>query len=388
MNEQLYIEAKQEIAMKQNGIRPDVQALMCQATLLSLQANGQSIQSIQLVEQGEIEKELWSCDLESPKNMIYKILGAKFLEEKLSKYEDPLQYIRLRLAEEAIKTAAKEVGHNLLFSPCIGTVLSLDCNAVTLRVPGLERPLILFSLGILDFYESLVRCCVHLLKWNLNANDISYEIDTDYALNKLKNDAKITRSFQEALNNVFIAQMTSVVNEHLQPEVHMLGVDSALRGVIWHFIMGHEYGHLIHGDLNEEEADWMQEYKADARGFELMCNSTWQSVAPNSMQKEEVPIDFYHKIIGLSVFFSGIGIIEKASEFIFGDKGQQEKSTHPPAVERWQYLAAAIYKGSEDKELSLKTFKYANDMSNILWMLLSHSGEALRELRNKLSMSE
>lgn len=385
-NAKTFIEELQRQAMIANEVNIKLHRQLCYARLVNLRSPSPMILSV-----SADDKEIWSHDKDASETAtydgeqvsklgLYKRLGKQYLDEDLSDYEDPYQYIRLRLVEDEIRQAAKDLGHAVPAYPRIGTIMSATFNAEVWALPGTYQRIVLFNYGILYFYEALIRCCVRLLKWKkvFQGGSGTYEIDQQHALEVIESEGVVVEFFQDVLTEVLEGELDfSKWPSFPKPEAHMTGLDSGLRNAIWLFLMGHEYGHLIHGDLDSRDQSeeisvkWMKEYMADARGFELM----------NQVVGEKYPIDFTHRVIAAALCFAGIDLIYRSVSYILDSPYPSADSSHPPPIERWQHLSKVIYQNSEDKELSLSAFGFGSAMADIVEVLFAYSDSVHEKLR-------
>jgi Zn-dependent protease with chaperone function len=102
------------------------------------------------------------------------------------------------------------------------------------------------------------------------------------------------------------------------------------------FVVGHEYGHLIRGDLDHGAAarhvlpgaivaeeishSWRAEFAADEIGLRL------SAIALNQLEVV---------LAGATVFLSGVGVMDRAVSLLrTGDENAQRIGSHPPSTAR------------------------------------------------------
>lgn len=313
----------------------------------------------------------------------------KYLNNDISDYQDPHEYVQLKLIEESIRTSIEEFGYPFIDFPKIGTILTPNVNATVFSFPDISDKIILIRVGLLEYFTSLIKTVLILLDWELENDQLSATPNPESAISKISMNGDLLHNIFYNLGVVITNKLdieSNVNNKYYQN--YMYNHLSFIRASIWRFIMGHEYAHILNGDFDNSplmfdgtiknpknsrfSINYLNEFHADARGFELM----------NKYMIEHFQSQFTFSIIGSCLFFSGIdllySIIADILEFDFYKK---VSLTHPNPNDRWLALAHNIYQNSPDKEQTLDALQTADRFTQIVNVIFSFREGFVKYLR-------
>jgi hypothetical protein len=208
-----------------------------------------------------------------------------------SQYEDPALYQIIELWSEQIRTAARQniEPHDLLDTTHVvfGTLPTGEVNAWSIRVPSVKDTyLITFESGFFYFANLMSLAIARTLPIE-QANDGQAVLITDPV--KVLDNVRQHPELQEAFRQVILAYLVEGRFDTLPASYYTTGnpirdgVATKLYKGMGLFVLGHEYGHILRGDLagagvasviggqkvQKIPHEWEQELGADALGIEL-----------------------------------------------------------------------------------------------------------------------
>ncbi len=319
----------------------------------------------------------------------FKRMKAQFLNEFVSCYQDPYEYIGLRNIEEGIRETAFSLGYDLPTNPIISSISTAEINARIFELPGLEKQIILFKSGILKFYSELTRTIMTLVKWERQPNGMYLmNLNQEEAIKTVENNSFIFDKIYLTIERILTgksALFSDSKNEFFMP--FMFPFFAPLRSATWSFIVSHEYGHILNGDLNNDNKNNLkyklkngqeislsefQEHQADLKGFELT----------NNYLTNDREVDFFYSISGACIFFSGIDLINRIIGDVF-DMEYEFKSSHPNPINRWKFLTTYVFKNAVNKDAVLENITLSSKFSDLVEIIYANNGQLIKDLKNK-----
>lgn len=259
------------------------------------------------------------------------------IRERPTPFEHPgTYYIMSQLARD-IEAACIEQGWDLP-RPVLGTLPLGQFNARVMRAPGSAIPIVAFQSGVFSFVnlwtKGLATCfpCV-----SSHEGYSSYSTNMDDVLPALEADGTPVTCIANLLTEYVYRGDPEAAQQYL-PGSESLVSSMLHRDAAELFVLGHEYGHLIAGHLdNPVDADdvmrlephgidvpasWFREFEADCLGLQLgMASLNSQSIDP------------YGAYVGAHLLFEGVVLVDRAlSTAMSGTAGHHPaSSSHPPA---------------------------------------------------------
>jgi hypothetical protein len=275
------------------------------------------------------------------------------MQKVMTPYEDPLLYMRLQELQEDIAKSTNDIYPDSKFDiPVTGTLPTGRVNAVATSTKPSGEYLLIFEHGLFEFTQNMSKALVQCLEYQQDrkTNQIRLSLPSDGT------DALFSKK-PELLSNIRTILYTYIKtgkvsgNNHIKlSPAHKPTIDM-LRYSMQYFVVGHEYGHLINGDLQSAEHSFslvgdglrveeirrnhISEYKADAVGVSLTINS---------MQRRW-DCDVAYAYFGSDVFLSIIGLLYRSiSMLLFGTDVHLATDTHPTPRQRQDSLRTALGK--------------------------------------------
>jgi hypothetical protein len=263
-----------------------------------------------------------------------------------TRYED-LERFKLMVDLQAdIEQAAKDFSLSTPQKPLIGTLPTGQVNAMAVAVPGTNDYLVLFETELFNFVLLISKVVARALPLQFDEKE-NYKFSTDMQDIQacIEQTPEILRHFQELVHAyLFLGQPGKA------PPYILEGPYSYLSWTMMHslelFVMGHEYGHIIAGHVNEKRMfsdlldieveeivrNWKDELEADRMGLQLMLQA---------MQRDR--LDLSLSFWGVELFFSCEEILDRGRSIILtGAPDRQEIGSHPPPELRREQLRRTL----------------------------------------------
>lgn len=290
-----------------------------------------------------------------------------------TKYESYGAYSILKTLFESIETTAKKLSLTKKNKVIYGTAQSKEYNAFADKVPETEEYLIVFEGELFTLSNQLAKLVSQCLPdFKITQEGVSFNVD----LGRIKNHIQINRILQERFadlvyNAIYRGQPTKTKQYNLKEPFGKLHYT-----LLWSlelFVVGHEYGHICCGHLDEKNIiqlnvkdktiervtpDWEMEYEADLSGLTLLLNSLDKNnLAPFSY-------------LGPELFFTFLDLDERAySLYSNGTETRSKGSdTHPPTIERRKRIRNTL-KATLPKEHLESYERLSNFLENVIELL-------------------
>nr|WP_321358303.1 hypothetical protein [uncultured Draconibacterium sp.] len=287
-----------------------------------------------------------------------------------TKYESIYSYPILKTLFDKIEATAKRLSLNTEIKPIIGTALSKQYNAFAHKVPITNDYLIVFEGELFTLSNILAKIIALCLPdFKISKQGVSFNLKENRIKNHIKSNESLQIHFEDfVLNAILHGQPNKTKHFYLNETFSKLHYE--LLTSLELFVVGHEYGHIYCGHLNENNIikqlyenkpierispDWEMEYEADYFGLTLMLNT----LKSNSL--------FPFSFLGPELFFTFLDIEERANNLLINgvEKRSYGCDTHPPTFERRTRIRQLISKGLPAR--TLETYKYVSDfLENVM----------------------
>ncbi|WP_080062641.1 hypothetical protein [Ruminiclostridium hungatei] len=292
-------------------------------------------------------------------------------------YEDPFCYRIMKDIEQEIFEAAGELGIKIPDKrPVIGTLPTHRVNAGVIPVPDCEELIIAFESQIFNFANLASKVAARALSIkNSTSEQLQFSVDIEDIKKNLEQNPEIAGRFRELIIAYFIDGYTGYAPQYFL-DGNYLGIASILRHSFELFVMGHEYGHIVCGHLDDSSKrvrnmlgeieydeiqfdDWEQEIEADNIGTSLMLHV---------MRKGGYDLSLSY--MGVDFFFSIMDIVENGfSLMLTGEETIIPSDSHPPSVLRREVVRQSIRNSVPEEEAESAIFlgTQIEQILKILW---------------------
>lgn len=292
----------------------------------------------------------------------------------MTRYEVPASYSILKTLYDRIETTANKISLVTKTKPLIGTAQSKEYNAFAVKVPDTEEYLIVFEGELFTLANLLAKIIASCLPdFKVSKEKVSFNLNKDRIVNHIQTNPYLQERFADFVYNaVFLGQPNKTKQYFLDETFGRLQYE--LLNSLELFVVGHEYGHIYSGHLNENNLikrvidkkeiekinlNWQMEFEADNIGLTLLLHS---------LDNDSF---FPFSYLGAELFFTFLDITERANNL--HDTGKEHRSngcdTHPPTFERRDRIRKAL-KNSFPQD-HLETYEYASkfleDVLETLW---------------------
>jgi hypothetical protein len=276
-------------------------------------------------------------------------LRAEFLDDLRTnppptEFESPGWHLVLARLCERIEMGARflkiEVGDRPLFA----SLPSGRMNAFAYRAGG--PVLTLFNVGLFGMLNGLSKLLSLAFPFKRTADGKTrFAVGNEHFSAQLLSTPGIKHRFVELFRAYIVDGDMSFAPRYLLGKERLRLQQIILKSAEL-FVVGHEYGHVINGDLtrarsraaalagrkvSELHFGWRREYQADARGLEIMIQA---------MRNDRVFIPA--SVIGAGLFFAASHMMERIAEGLRSGSFELEqpntRSSHPPPVARELHL--------------------------------------------------
>jgi hypothetical protein len=261
-------------------------------------------------------------------------------------YEDPATYSILRRLVESIEQACMISGITLHNRPVFGTLQSGQINALTVKVPGDGSHIVLLERQMMRFVWFLCKSLTVAIDPNvLSQSSSSVDFVGDLP-ERLQQDSSAVDEFVNVLLTYVITGCPAG-SDTLPPPSKEPWLIMLLTAVEM-FIIGHEYGHVEAGHLNDvsycrrilgacevDEAAylWSQEFEADLVGSAISIHTL------HKVHRMPLGLAF----CGSDIFFNALDRMDCAISILAtGKEGIIRAASHPPALSRRDKLRSNI----------------------------------------------
>ena len=292
-----------------------------------------------------------------------------------TEFESPGWHLVVAGLCERIETGAKSLKIEVGGRPLFATLPSGRMNAFAYR-PG-RSVLTLFNVGLFGMLNALSKLLSLAFPLEPTVQGkVKFDVGDKHFSAQLLSKPGIRHRFVELFRAYIVDGDMSFAPRYVLGKERLRLQQIILKSAEL-FVVGHEYGHVINGDLtrarsrasalagrqvSELHFGWSREYKADLRGLELMIQA---------MRNDGVFIPV--SVIGAGLFFAASHMLERIAEglrsgtFEFGRPNT--RSSHPPPIARELHLSDSL-KASLPRDQAQECSLWLEIPSHILTMLL------------------
>ncbi|WP_194838800.1 hypothetical protein [Nocardia sp. XZ_19_369] len=226
--------------------------------------------------------------------------------------------------------------------PIIGHMATGNLNAVTMPVPGDPGSyLVVMEDEVISFAAFTCTVIAGTVPHGPAEQDkITLTLGASKVEERIAANSKLVDRFTElVLRYAVIGNLRGVQLPTLSPG--RLRLSEMLITAVDHFVVGHEYAHVLMGHLDDADVrkglppipdvesvvySWMQEADADLLGASLAMVAVKQH-------------DYATGLAGICIFFGMLDVMERAVSLLqTGAEDSRQLGTHPPASIRKQFL--------------------------------------------------
>jgi len=272
----------------------------------------------------------------------YELMDEVLDSPLQTELENPILYRKLIRVFNSIEAAVHELNIQLPMPLIFGSVQAPDPNAIVWLAKDVDVCIIAFHTGIYGYLFRMSQLVISAAKILDEGDGYRLLFDHDSIQQRLSEAPAIYDRFLQVLDamvmlgNVYRSPIYLPMEEIRQVFTSFLTKGSQ------HFLMGHEYGHVIAGhtsrsktmqvlfggeEIAQINTSWEQEFEADRLGLVLALVSM--------SNEEEFEYDINYLYWGIDFGLSAFNILEKAlSTVIYGNEKQWSSATHPSSYER------------------------------------------------------
>jgi hypothetical protein len=227
------------------------------------------------------------------------------------------------------------------FRPTFGVLPTGEVNAVTIKVPGADEYVVVLEAELLTFSHLLSKAIAPAFAITRRGLDLN----SDRLVERIAGNQESAQRFSEA-----VLAYAQHGRPGLAPQ-YVIGSDSGfIAGLLAYgmekFVIGHEYGHVVNGDLRDGTSremrvladqdveavgySWQKEFRADQHGMMLsiLSNLGRRNTGLGSQL-------LLYSSGGADLFFTAMDIMDRATSLLLtGDEKQMSIGSHPPAADR------------------------------------------------------
>jgi hypothetical protein len=291
----------------------------------------------------------------------FEVFRQKILEDQQNAikdtptiYEEPAWHSLLKRMCEEIENVLRSRGVEAFQSPIFGTLPTKRVNGMAIAVPKSSYRIILFENGLFGFANLVCKAVARAFPLNPeDGGEIEFSTSNEDWEKELSEHPEICERFLDVLMAYLIYGDPHRAKSYL-PDRKYDVLTSILRDSMELFILGHEYGHIVSGHLEQENTqkakpladdvseiptDWQQEFEADVRGLELM-------LAVMMNKGYDLALSFW----GADLFFGCIDLVERSLSILReGTVTENLSDTHPPTLLRRELLREVLRNSSPEQ---------------------------------------
>jgi len=311
---------------------------------------------------------------------------ATALTERVTEFEDPGNVMILRELKERIASALPESG--AAFSQCLlGSLPIGRMNAAAIYHPASEQFIIVFQTGLFRFLNLFCKVIVQALPFRVHDGYEAIDMSLTAVEQKIESTPHLVRRFIDLLDAYVIDGDATHALPYLRPTEREPLVQQLL-AMCETFVLGHEYGHVCLGHLNDENLSalavpgesaqqvcttHMQEFAADAFGLDVVLQS---------FGERENPVSISTAYFGVEIFFAAAELIDRSLQILEVEGGESSRAveTHPAVSSRRKELRDLIQSRYKDIGAGVASAGAVLDqLLSVLWRSAEHHFKELRK---------
>lgn len=250
---------------------------------------------------------------------------------------------------------------------------------MAVMVPDSEEFLVLFEDGLFGFANLMAKAVASMLPRTADddTKGWTFSIDERAWRARLHEDDTPIQRMGEALFAYLVKGHPHAAQPYLLSPDYM-NLAAHLRTAMELFVMGHEWGHILSGDLDPSSVsraqvgadvvevvrlNYEKELRADSVGASLTLEA-------NAQDGYDLAMGFW----GIDLFFSCIDVVEKAVSLMrWGEIREFQSDSHPPTLMRRQFLRDALKQSVGDTKA-----QGAIELAQVSEAIVHHSFETIQ----------
>lgn len=291
-----------------------------------------------------------------------------------TKFESIQSYGILKTLFDTIEATAKNISLETKNKPIIGTAFSKEYNAFAEKVPNTDEYLIVFESELFTLSNLLAKLIALCLPdFKIKKDGVSFSFEVNRIRNHIQTNEVLQNRFADLVYNaIYLGQPNKTQQYFLDEPFGKLQYELLFSLEL--FVVGHEYGHIYCGHLNDSNLmtqlhngksiqrispDWKMEFEADRIGLTLLLSS----LKSNSL--------FPFSFLGPELFFTFIDIAERANNLLANgmEKRSYGSDTHPPVIKRRDRIRYQLKKSLPIEHLESYEFVsvFLENVVELLW---------------------
>jgi hypothetical protein len=227
--------------------------------------------------------------------------------------------------------------------PIFGTLRTGEVNAMTIKVPNANEFVVVLEAQLFIFANLIGKALAPAFAITERGLDLNYE----RLESRLSENHEVTNRF---------AEVALAYAQHGQPNLAPQYVAEPAHGLfaanlaysMERFVIGHEYGHVVNGDLSDGSThlrralaghdvetfdySWKQEFRADQHGLTM---SMLSAIRPDRAATGSAAMNLLYASGGGDLFFTATDIMDRATSLLrTGDETRTKIGSHPPSADR------------------------------------------------------
>jgi hypothetical protein len=267
--------------------------------------------------------------------------------------QDRYEYMLLARYIEELRQAADKFDATMPSNVLFGSLPIGSPIAQSVRVPRTDYYLVIFNSGLFGYLYQLGRIIATCIPYEITGRKVAYRLypadikagfrrSTDESVPYLTPGAAAAELFK--LLRVTVAQGTPWASRPFEVQPHLMPMAETFVDASYAFVVGHEYGHLVNGDLDHAvtvggslgpasssdlvDHSWNDEISADFVGLQAAMAACISRRQPTNSA-----------YFGAHVYLRGIGMLFDAIALAAGrEEGALDGQLWPPLSRRRQAL--------------------------------------------------
>lgn len=227
--------------------------------------------------------------------------------------------------------------------PTFGTLRTGQVNAMTIKVPAANEYVVVLEAQLFIFANLIGKALAPAFAITERGFDLNYE----NLESRLTEDREVANRFAEAILAYAQHGQPHLATPYVMKPAHGLFAAQLVHSME-RFVIAHEYGHVVNGDLGDGSAhlrralagndvdtldySWQQELRADQHGLMMVVVS---AIRPDRATTRSAAMNLLYASGGGDLFFTATDIMDRAISLLrTGDETRTKIGSHPPSAER------------------------------------------------------
>jgi hypothetical protein len=288
-------------------------------------------------------------------------------------HKDDITNIALYRSGAAIGGVVRDVGFEFQYPPVFGVLPTGRINGMVIAVPGSPCPLMVLDDGLLTFAERMATTVIQCLPVQKGPDGKTVlSIDEKGWRTKLSACPQVVDRFFKFVRDCVTRGFPDMTTIHFA-EAEYAYYAARIMESMWHFVLGHEYGHIVKDHLKEPDlresaiagqpvdeiaVNWEQEHEADVAGLFISLQ--------RCAKKGTNPL---FAVMGAVLFLTGADIIYNSiSVMRDGSVSVGVSDSHPGLQLRIDRLQRAVSRFLPDEAKAFtRILEVMSDICRHLW---------------------